>query len=186
MEKEKKTAVSIDDNTNIQESVNRLELEILKTIENNNEKVKEVQRELESILIERKAATDKIKSVDPVKAEIIPIIVAVSTAASIPEQNLSNNIESESIPLEPQIDKDLVVKGAIDKTIGTTNFPKVDIIDAPVITTPRVQIEEEIDRKTSTTHIDDVTINPTTTKVRKTVVIILSLSHWLFAFLFII
>lgn len=156
-----KTKILIDDAKNIEESVSELESDITKTIENNNEKVKEVQMELEKMINEEKEASSKISLGDVIKTieEELPVLV-VSTARPI-----DANVETIDLNNEKQVgsfDAKTIVDAIATSTTGgpIESFTKTD----DVVSTRKHESDETDQRKTE--GIDDVTSISSTTQVR--------------------
>lgn len=158
-----KTKILVDD-MNIEESVSELESDITKTIENNNEKVKEVQKELEKIINERKEASSKIELGDVIKTieEELPAVV-VTTTVRPTDANIEfvdiNNANQENL-FDPKIIIDAISTSTTVEPVASSTFAKVD---AAVVTTRKHELDE-IDRNSE--GIDDVTSISSTTQVR--------------------
>lgn len=169
-------SAKIDDNSNIQESVNQLEMEITKTIENNNEKVKEVQRELEELINEREEASSKILMGDPLKEveEVLLSTQLVSTTATVTTTAASQNSDDESkIDDSNQgVDEVFVDIMAATTTVATA-APTTAIAETTTLTvtspkidlTAKLELGENDGINQEGIRIDDVTISSSTTKV---------------------
>lgn len=173
------SAKIVDDETNIQESVNQLELEISKTIENNNEKVKEVQRELEELINEREEASSKILMGEPLK-EIEEVLMSSTFTSTVASTSVAKAIETElksddgsrtvSKTNEDVVVVDVTTVTSADTTMTTTT-PKIDI-------SAKVDLEEDNDGNVlEGIRIDDVTMIPSSTKVSDV------FAFWLLSFL---
>lgn len=155
-------SAKVDDNSNIQEGVNQLELEIKKTIENNNEKVKEVQRELEEIMNEKKEASSKILMGEPLR-EVEQVLLSTTITSTVASTTLARANDGDDkiedpILLAPKIVEDNIVGTTEFETTVMTTSPKVDI-------TAKIDLNENVGNNLEGSRIDDVTLIPFTTKV---------------------
>lgn len=172
-------SAKIDDNSNIQESVHQLEMEISKTIENNNEKYEEVQRELEKLTNERNEAYSKILDADPLKVveEILLSTGTVSTstvassttavaAEAEDELKRDSDVEEQAITAAtstaaPTTAASIVTASsaaAIESTTTLATSPKIDL-------TAKLDLDESEGIEQEGIRIDDVTVVSSTTKV---------------------
>lgn len=164
------TQTLASEQSSIQDDVTQLKSVITKTIENNNENVKEVEQELEKIANERKAATEKVILTDAfdTRNDFEPIVETFSEDDAIvikPKQTIDEH------PAEAQ-ETDYIIE---DNTVKNGKLATVDIDNerqraaftvANKPNEPNFTAMEFDDSKINNKGFDDVTIGLETAKVR--------------------
>lgn len=169
------TQTLASEQSSIQDEVTQLKSVITKTIENNNENVKEVEQELEKIVHERKAATqaaEKVILTDSFDTnnDFEPIVETFSEddAIVIKPKQLADERPAEAQESDYVIEDNTVKNGKLatvdidndkQKTATTITVAKLNV---PIIYTSNEFDDSNINNK----GIDDVTISLDTVKVR--------------------
>lgn len=162
------TQTLASEQSSIQEEVTQLKSVITKTIENNNENVKEAEQELEKIANERKAATEKVILTDSFDThnDFEPIVETFSEDDAIVIKPKSTGDER---PVEAQ-ESDYVIE---DNAVKNGRIATVDVeIDKQKSATTVTKSNEPIytanvfDDSNINKGFDDVTISLDTAKVR--------------------
>lgn len=180
------TQTSVNEPSSVQEDVTQLESVITKTIENNNENAKEVERELEKIVHERKEATEKVILTDASfgSDDFMPIVETFSEDDAIVIKPKPANIEDRQSEAHEQdyVIEDNTLKGGHRATVTFDTDETKHKTTAPVaIVTSNVDAEraklknaynhnEAFDASNEfdddSKDIDDVTISIDGAKVR--------------------
>lgn len=147
------------------EDVDQLESVITKTIENTN--VKEMEAEIEKIMSERKAATEKVLEIDPE----LQSIVTADDFLPIVETFADDDFPKPSLPkdepgkrAEEPSDSDYVVDDAADAEKDEAEAPKTTTKIARSEAT-KVETATAITTQITSGKIDDVTIRTENEKV---------------------
>lgn len=157
--------------SSIQEEVTQLKSVIKKTIENNNENVKEVEQELEKIANERKAATERVILTDSfdTQTDFEPIVETFSEDDAIV---IKPKTAGEDRPAEAQ-ESDYVIE---DNSMKNGKLATIDIDnDRQKTAATMAKANEPIytpnvfDGSNINKGIDDVTISLEITKVRRSI-----------------
>lgn len=165
------TQTLANEQSSIQEEVTQLKSVITKTIENNNENVKEVEEELEKIANERKAATEKVILTDAfdTRNDFEPIVETFSEDDAIvikPKQT----IDGHSIGVQENdfIIENNTMKNAKLATVDIDNErQQVAIINK--LNEAHFTANDFDDNRMINKGFDDVTIDLETPKVRSSV-----------------
>lgn len=165
------TQTIASEQSSIQEEVTHLKSVISKTIENNNENVKEVEQELEKIANERKAATDKVISTDSFDThnDFEPIVETFSEDDAIVIKPKTNGDErpAENVQENDYVIEDNTIKNGKLATVNVDNdrYKAASTIpnkhNEPLFTSNEFE-ESKMHNK----GFDDVTISLNTAKVR--------------------
>lgn len=162
--------------SSIQDEVTQLKSVISKTIENNNENVKEVEQELEKIVNVRKAATEKVILTDSFDTnnDFEPIVETFSEddAIVIKPKQTADEHPSEAQESDYVIEDNTVKNGKLATVDIDNDKEKTAAATAPIdLTKPNVPIvytsnqfpDSNINQNKG---FDDVTISLETAKVR--------------------
>lgn len=152
----------------IQESVSKLESDIMKTVENNNNKLKELEHMLNE---EKKSKQFAVKVVE--EDDVVPIVETISDddileVATKPTS--AEKVEEDYVVEDVSLLKKLIAETAKEDGIVETvdNSESVETVATPVdvVTTEKQIVETSTENTTPSTTVALVTTVATTIKVR--------------------